>query len=396
MFLSLIYNYNYEQDSYQTESYTIEVKFLKNDITYAPRWIRGNLFCKLTAFSLYSNIFNGNTQIKVLNQEFNTIEKPRPLPLNYGKLLILANKYLKISSDDVEKYSKELYNEGCISYPFTNSTKYPDDFDFLGTVLNLNAYPPVSSFVSSLKKNIDMPRINDNPEIENINQNAPIYPSNIYQGDIDSAKGQIFLLITRHFLASISQNAFLNECVINLQISEELFQLKSQQIDIKNSQYCWLTIFPYKKIVEEEVPDFNEDEIFVAKSIKLISIKNQSSDMSETTLLKELQSKGIGAKDTIDGLTNLISSNLVKKTSKGLKTTDFASALVISFEEIGFDFRDTYFLSSFAETARQIREGSDSNAQNNLLKKFYAMIQEIKSKTQTFNSCIDFILSQSN
>lgn len=396
--LSTIYNLNFEQEAHSNEAYTVEVKFLKDGTTYSPKWQRGDLYCKLTAFSLYSNILNGSSQVKVINKELNVVEKIKPLPLNYGKLLRLANKYLKLSYSDIEKLSNELYIEGYISYPFTNSTRYSDEFDFLGTVFNLSSFEPVSDFISSLKKRIEQPRINKDQEIENVNHNLPIYPSNIFMEDVETPKGQLFLLIVRHFLASLSENLYLNEYLINFQVSDEIFQLNFQQIDKKNAEYCWLTIFPYKSFddYEDEIPDFNEDEVITPKSIKFTQVKNSPLEINESTLFKIFRSKGISEREIIDGLSNLTASNLIKKNVKGFKTTDFASALVISFEEIGFDFRDDYFLSSFAETAKQIREENNNNARINLLQKFYAMIQEIKSKSKTFESLMDLILNQND
>ncbi|OHT04241.1 hypothetical protein TRFO_28284 [Tritrichomonas foetus] len=403
--LSHIYNACYDRDSFvPEESSKIELVAVKDNIEISPKWVRKNIFCPLTSFSLYATVVNKDITTCVSDIFSKQTPKPKPRPMNSSKLLCLAMKYLKLSSSDTFKFAIELYEAGFISYPFTNTTNYPEDFDF-HSIVSLIAAHPALSFAVGLRSKIEIPErkierkdtnlenndeILDRIEYFEMNSYLPIYPTNVYPSNDSSPKTKLYLLIARHFLASLSNDGEINETTVLFEVADEQFELTYKRLDEFS---CWVATFPYISKPNDPMPEFSSGEILNTKSIKLVQNKSQAPEyLTERKLYKIMNKIGIGGKETFDALNKLISSNLIKKTFKNLKTTDFSSALVVSFEETGFDFRDTYFTDLIAKAVGQTLTGEGSSAKVEILTKLHGMTQEIISKGQNYKGVLDLVL----
>lgn len=63
--------------------------------------------------------------------------KPRPLALNTVELMRVASSGLGMGPHHAMQIAERLYTQGYISYPRTETTKYPENFDLLLVVFFL-------------------------------------------------------------------------------------------------------------------------------------------------------------------------------------------------------------------------------------------------------------------
>lgn len=128
----------------------------------------------------------------------------RPLPLNTVSLLKACSKALGIGPQSAMQTAERLYLSGYLSYPRTESTAYPKSFDVRGVLQMQAGDSRWGSYVSDLLKSgncksrggVDM---GDHPPITPCKATAP--------HELSGDMARVFELVTRHFIASVSQDA---------------------------------------------------------------------------------------------------------------------------------------------------------------------------------------------
>lgn len=65
--------------------------------------------------------------------------KPRPVALNTVELMRVASSGLGMGPHHAMQIAERLYTQGYISYPRTETTKYPENFDLMLVFLNLKS-----------------------------------------------------------------------------------------------------------------------------------------------------------------------------------------------------------------------------------------------------------------
>lgn len=68
---------------------------------------------------------------RVISVEAKEKIKVRPLALNTVELMRIASSGLGMGPHHAMQIAERLYTQGYISYPRTETTKYPDNFDLL-------------------------------------------------------------------------------------------------------------------------------------------------------------------------------------------------------------------------------------------------------------------------
>lgn len=74
---------------------------------------------------------NLNVFFRVLNTISKEKTKSRPLALNTVELMRVASSGLGMGPQHAMQIAEKLYTQGYISYPRTETTKYPDNFDLM-------------------------------------------------------------------------------------------------------------------------------------------------------------------------------------------------------------------------------------------------------------------------
>ena len=220
----------------------------------------------------------------------------RPPPFNLGDLQVEAGRYLNYSPYYVERLAEELYLDGLISYPRTNSQKIPPSVDIKEIVSGLEGnFKNLIGILRNITKGEYVVRqgSKDDPA------HPAIYPTgNKIQGKIPLQQYKLYELITRRFLASISKDAVIQtqRVIIELKGINQTQEINRQKIKFKG----WLILYPYHEIKDEEFLDIKEgEEVKIdSVSIKMDLTKPTVKRYSKVQLLKWMENWKLGTEAT--------------------------------------------------------------------------------------------------
>lgn len=92
------------------------------------KWKRERLYDRLITLSLYESCLNAE-EATVTSLTGRPKNKWRPVPLATVELQKRASRYLRIGSETLMSAAEELYNQGYISYPRTETEKFRPEFE---------------------------------------------------------------------------------------------------------------------------------------------------------------------------------------------------------------------------------------------------------------------------
>lgn len=127
----------------------------------------------------------------------------RPSALNTVEMLKCASTGLGMSPQHTMQVAERLYMQGYISYPRTETTKYPQSFDLRETLSMLTANPQFAIFAQDLLKNgFPWPEGG-----KDVGDHPPITPTRVAtEYDLSGDSWRLYDFVARHFIGSISPN----------------------------------------------------------------------------------------------------------------------------------------------------------------------------------------------
>ena len=211
--------------SFQPEPYWVLVVKVRPCTTEAAAeltldWGREREFKQQNAKSALSEV-KAHGRAKATDISFKEKTKPRPQGLNTVELLRVCSASLGIGPHQAMQVAERLYTQGYISYPRTETTSYPKNFDFQSLVRMFVSSSELGSSVQELlQEGLNKPKggvdHGDHP---------PITPCRVAdQNEIYDRDGwRIYDYVVRHFLGSISGDLRYKQTTITFMIGKELF-----------------------------------------------------------------------------------------------------------------------------------------------------------------------------
>jgi DNA topoisomerase-1 len=269
-------------------------------VTYVTFTIKGRKFkvkldkqfdSKQKALEFAKLLKGEKIKVKEVREEDNIV--PRPPPFNLGDLQAEAGRLLGFSPYITERIAEQLYLDGLISYPRTNSQKIPPTVDIRNIVNGLNGvFPKLITLLNNLTKGKYVVRQGEKEDPAH----PAIYPTGEKPDRLSKREFSLYELITRRFLASISEDAKVRSQRIIFSLSKESFQINLQHIIFKG----WLLLYPYKEIRDEELLNVKEGDEFEVEQVSVL-MKLSSPPISNLTkidILKWMESSGLGTEAT--------------------------------------------------------------------------------------------------
>ena len=146
--------------------------------------------------------------------------------------------------------AEKLYLSGYITYPRTESTSYPDKFDFESVVKALTSVKELES----ISKNLLSLGINKPKKGVDVGDHPPITPTNkvFSKGSSGSDEWRLYDFICRHFLATISYDAKYIKKNVLFKADKQEFELNG----VKVTSRGFTDILVGMKISDAIIPDF--------------------------------------------------------------------------------------------------------------------------------------------
>ncbi|CAK9439063.1 uncharacterized protein LODBEIA_P32870 [Lodderomyces beijingensis] len=325
--------YNRVQNFVPEPFWYIEPSLRKENKKTAFNWVRGHIFDRYFVMVIYE---------QCLQHEYGTISKLetkrttnwRPLPLTTVELQKDCAKYFKMSAKATLEAAEKLYNKGFLSYPRTETDKFPSSMDFKGICENQKQDPRWGPYTELLlSRGLESPRNGSHDD----HAHPAIHPVNYVSIDsLQSAnEKKVYEYVVRRFLACCSKDAIGSMTSATLQWGDEFFTSKGLMVLERN----YLDIFTYKKWESsKQLPAFQEGErVKISNAILGEGKTSPPQLMTEPELIALMDVNGIGTDATIaEHIDKIISRNYATKQKKNKSEYIVPSPLGIGLVE-GFD-----------------------------------------------------------
>uniref|UniRef100_A0AAR2M594 DNA topoisomerase n=1 Tax=Pygocentrus nattereri TaxID=42514 RepID=A0AAR2M594_PYGNA len=257
--------------------------------------------------------------------------KQRPLALNTVEMLRVASSALGMGPQHTMQIAERLYTQGYISYPRTETTHYPENFDLKGTLRqqanNSNWAETVKALLS---EGINRPR-----KGADAGDHPPITPMrSASESELGSDGWRLYEYITRHFIATVSHDCKYLQTTITFRIGTEGFSCTGKALISAG----FTEIMPWQGIpLEEALPACEKGDAFTVDEIKLLEKQTSPPDyLTEAELITLMEKHGIGTDASIPvHINNICQRNYVTvENGRKLKPTNLGIVLVHGYYKI--------------------------------------------------------------
>ena len=210
----------FKPEPYWVLSVSVRLASNENSLPIALEWDRGRDFNQHSAKS-FLNCVKSQKRAKITSISTKEKAKGRPSALNTVELLKICSSSLNIGPHTAMQIAERLYTQGYISYPRTETSQYPSNFDLVGTLKIQSGHNEWGQLVQQLlASGVKRPHSG-----KDAGDHPPITPMKLAQssdlGDRDSYR--IYEYITRHFMASISSDMKYEQTTLAFAIGSETF-----------------------------------------------------------------------------------------------------------------------------------------------------------------------------
>ncbi|KAK2522924.1 Top3b [Columba guinea] len=293
-------------------------------------WDRVRVFDREIA-QMFLNITKTAKEAKVESVSKKEKVKQRPLALNTVEMLRVASAALGMGPQHAMQIAERLYTQGYISYPRTETTHYPENFDLKGCLRQQANNPYWAETVKALlSEGINRPR-----KGHDAGDHPPITPMRAAtEAELGGDGWRLYEYITRHFIATVSADCKYLQTTIAFSIGPERFTCVGKVVTSPG----FTEIMPWHSIaLEESLPHCEKGDLFPIGEIKLLEKQTSPPDyLTEAELITLMEKHGIGTDASIPvHINNICQRNYVTvESGRRLKPTNLGIVLVHGYYKI--------------------------------------------------------------
>ncbi|XP_055302573.1 DNA topoisomerase 3-beta isoform X2 [Sitodiplosis mosellana] len=256
--------------------------------------------------------------------------KPRPLALNTVELMRAASAGLGIGPHTAMTLAERLYTQGYISYPRTETTSYPQNFDLNGVVRLLQPSSEFGTEAKDVAQNFNSPRRGTD-----CGDHPPITPAKLLnRGETDNDTWRVYDYICRHFLATVSQDLRYKQTTSKFTVGSEKFSCTTNKLIDPGYTKC-MTWQAFGK--DDIAQSFKQGDSVKINEYKLVESQTGPPDyLTESELITLMEKHGIGTDASIPvHINNICQRNYVTiASSRRLIPTTLGNVLVHGYQKI--------------------------------------------------------------
>uniref|UniRef100_A0A8C5ADQ4 DNA topoisomerase n=1 Tax=Gadus morhua TaxID=8049 RepID=A0A8C5ADQ4_GADMO len=312
--------------SFKPETYwVIQAKVFKGkDGPLTLDWDRGRVFDR-EAGQMFVNLAKTSREARVESVSKKEKAKQRPLALNTVEMLRVASSSLGMGPQHTMQVAERLYTQGYISYPRTETNHYHENFDLKEVLLQQTSNPMWAQEVRALlAAGLNRPR-----KGSDAGDHPPITPMRAAsEAELGSDGWRLYEYITRHFMATVSEDCKYLQTTIEFSIGTEAFSCSGKTLISPG----YTAVMPWLGIpLEEALPACERGDIFTVDEIKLVEKQTCPPDyLTEAELITLMEKHGIGTDASIPvHINNVCQRNYVTvENGRKLKPTNLGIVLV--------------------------------------------------------------------
>ncbi|XP_046748584.1 DNA topoisomerase 3-beta-1 [Diprion similis] len=257
--------------------------------------------------------------------------KTRPIALNTVELMRVASSGLGMGPHHAMQIAERLYTQGYISYPRTETTSYPENFDLLATLKQQQNSPEWGEDVRKILS-IGMNRPKKGHDA---GDHPPITPmKSASRNELDGDAWRLYDYITRHFIASVAFDCKYLSTTVKFEIGTETFTAVGKTL----LDPGYTTVLTWQAFgANETLPKFTSGENANIHEVKLLECYTQPPDhLTEAELISLMEKHGIGTDASIPvHINNICIRNYVTVTAgRRLIPTPLGIVLVHGYQKI--------------------------------------------------------------
>ncbi|MCL4330429.1 MAG: DNA topoisomerase I [Candidatus Thermoplasmatota archaeon] len=350
--LALIVNRENEIRSFRPEPFwKLEATFHKK-IDFVGQY-EGGIFKDKEQAVQVLNRANSETGI---TEDYSVGEEriPKPPPFNTTEFLREVSR-LGIAPARAMRIAESLYTRGYISYPRTDNTVYQRSISLKGVLQKLKH----SAFSSEVDLVLSQEKISPSRGRTEATDHPPIYPVTAAKpGELRGEFEKIYELVVRRFLATLYKEG--KKEVRNAVISVNGIKFISHGATVKDPG--WLSLYPYRKIKEEILPDLEVGEKVPVSKIALIEDSTKPPPRYDlANLLKTMEELMLGTKSTRhDIIEKLQSRGFIE--GNPVRPTPLGSGLISSVVEVNGRIADPEMTATLESDMDAIATGEKTKS----------------------------------
>ncbi|KHN88784.1 DNA topoisomerase 3 [Toxocara canis] len=231
-------------------------------------------------------------ETRVISVKQKPKSKWRPTALDTIELEKLAVRKLHMSAKDAMAVAEKLYSRGFISYPRTETNKFPSNLDLSPLVEQQTANAEWGEFAQEVLDRGPNPRNGTKSD----EAHPPIHPLKFASpNELVGYEWSVYELVVRHFLACLSIDARGQETKVQIEMGGENFTATGLVIE----EFGYLKVYKYEKWGDKSLPQYRENELLHDCKVSMNEGHTQPPPLlSEADLIALMDKYGIGTDAT--------------------------------------------------------------------------------------------------
>jgi len=270
-----------------------------------------------------------------------------PIPFDLTTMQMEAYKVFGFTPARTQSIAQRLYLAGLISYPRTSSQKLPSSIDY-------------KNIIAKLTKKFEIGKELLNKELvpREGKKSDPAHPAIHPTGELPKTKlsseeQKLYSLVVHRFFAVFGEPAERLGISIKANIENYSFSCTGSRTTKEN----WLKFYPFAKLQEIELPEFEKGELLVINKLNLVEKETQPPQRySQASLVKELEKKGLGTKSTRAIIVQtLYDRNYIE--GKQIKVTKLGMNVVKTLSKYAPEFLSEELTAKFEKEMEKVENG---------------------------------------
>jgi DNA topoisomerase-1 len=305
-----------------------------------------------------------------------------PEPLATVEMERRASRFLNIRAKRAMDIAEDLYQEGLISYPRTDTTIYPPTLNLRAIAAKFAAHEELGEYVRKVILSAPQLRVRQGKESDGAH--PPIYPLRYASRDevvkrFGLEGWKLYDLVVRHFLATLSPPMVVEEQSVEVEIAR--IKLKAEGLKVLEPGYT--TVYPFERPQESALPHVERGAQAEVLSVKVVEAETRPPPyLSEAELLRLMRKYGIGTDATMqDHIHTNVERNYFKIVRKQCIPTPLGRAVIAALSEVAPEVVSPEVRGRMEATLKAIAEGAKDPEEvvQAVKKEFYTYLLRLKS-----------------
>jgi DNA topoisomerase-1 len=248
----------------------------------------------------------------------------RPVPFDTTAFLRAASA-LGMQASRAMNVAETLYQKGLISYPRTDNQTYPKSLNLKSVLQTLAKVPQFEEAARKLlHKKVLKPSKGKQSK-----DHPPIHPVGAPSEQLSAQEWKIYELVCRRFLATLAEDATVEQVALELDIAGEPYISKG----MRYLNLGWKRYYPYSAASEVLLPELKKGELAEVLGIQVLQKETQPPKRySQGTLIKLMASLGLGTKSTRHEIIHKLYARGYISGVKAIQPNQIAFALVSALD----------------------------------------------------------------